>query len=122
MATASGTNPVFYNPTMTNGVVSAGIFIGAGAPSISAPQGSIYMNTTGSTIATRMYINTTGSTTWTAVSTVAQFLNSALSAEAYKRMLREEGKKHMDQLEKDRQVTVKAYDFFVELLKNYKKL
>lgn len=42
-------------------------------------------------------------------------------AEAYKRMLREEGKAFMNQLEKDRQVSVKAYDFFTELLEKYKQ-
>lgn len=41
-------------------------------------------------------------------------------AEAYKRMLREEGQAYMDKLEEDRQKTVKAYDFFAELLETYK--
>src|SRR6266853_1437276 len=48
-----------------------GIYFGAGAPTITAAQGSIYLNTTGSTNVTRAYINTTGSTTWTAINTVA---------------------------------------------------
>jgi len=43
-----------------------------------------------------------------------------MGAEAYKRMLREEGKTYMDKLEKDRQVTVKAYDFYIKLLAEYK--
>ncbi len=42
-----------------------GIYFGAGAPTISAAQGSIYLNTTGSSTSTRLYVNTTGSTTWT---------------------------------------------------------
>ena len=43
-------------------------------------------------------------------------------AEAYKRMLREEGKKFMDQIESDRQVSVKALDHYIELLEKYRKL
>src|SRR5882672_984766 len=42
-----------------------GIYFGAGAPTITAAQGSIYLNTTGSSTSTRLYVNTTGSTTWT---------------------------------------------------------
>jgi hypothetical protein len=41
------------------------ISTGAGAPSFTAPRGSMYLNTTASTANTRAYINTTGSTTWT---------------------------------------------------------
>lgn len=52
-------------------VGAAGIYVGAGAPSITAAQGSLYLNTTGSSTATRAYINTTGSTTWTAITTAA---------------------------------------------------
>ena len=48
-----------------------GIYFGSGAPSVSAPQGSLYLRTDGSSGTTRMYVNTTGSTTWTAVNTVA---------------------------------------------------
>ena len=43
-------------------------------------------------------------------------------ADYYARMLKEKGKAFMDQLEKDRQITVKAYDFYVDLLEKYKKL
>lgn len=50
---------------------TVGVYVGAGAPSITAPQGSLYLNTTGSSTSTRAYINTTGSTTWTAITTVA---------------------------------------------------
>ena len=45
-----------------------------------------------------------------------------MGADYYARMLKEKGKAFMDKLEKDRQVTVKAYDFYVELLEKYKKL
>ncbi len=41
-------------------------------------------------------------------------------AVAYKRMLQEEGKPYMTQLEKDRNISVKAYDFYVKLLEEYK--
>lgn len=48
-----------------------GVFFGAGAPTFTAAQGSIYINTTGSSTSTRLYVNTTGSTTW------ASFTSSA---------------------------------------------
>lgn len=41
-------------------------------------------------------------------------------AEAYKRMLKEEGKAYMDKLEEDRKKSVKAYDFYTELLETYR--
>lgn len=48
-----------------------GIYVGSGAPTISAAQGSIYIRTDGSSTSTRLYVNTTGSTTWTNVTTAA---------------------------------------------------
>lgn len=45
-----------------------------------------------------------------------------MGAEAYKRMLREEGKAYMDKLEKEKHETVKAYDFYTELLQYYKSI
>jgi hypothetical protein len=48
-----------------------GIFVGSGAPTISAAQGSLYLRTDGSSTSTRLYVNTTGSTTWTNVTTAA---------------------------------------------------
>lgn len=48
-----------------------GIYVGSGAPTISAAQGSLYIRTDGSSTSTRMYINTNGSTTWTNVTTAA---------------------------------------------------
>ncbi len=42
-----------------------GIYFGTGAPTVSAGQGSIYINAGGSGIADRLYVNTNGSTTWT---------------------------------------------------------
>ena len=55
------------------GLYTQGILItaGTGAPTISAPKGSFYMRTDGSSTSTRMYINTDGATTWTAVTTAA---------------------------------------------------
>lgn len=58
---------VFGNQTTTTGL---GIYYGSGAPTITAPQGSLYLRTDASTNVTRAYINTTGSTTWTAINTV----------------------------------------------------
>lgn len=56
----------------TGATSSIGIWFGAGAPSgLTATQGSLYLNTTGSSVSTRMYINTTGVSTWTAVTTLA---------------------------------------------------
>lgn len=52
-------------------VGAIGIYSGAGVPSLSAPKGSIYSNTTASAISTRLYVNTDGATTWTAVTTAA---------------------------------------------------
>lgn len=45
-----------------------------------------------------------------------------MGAEAYKKMLREEGKAYMNKLEKDRQVIVKAYDCYIDLLSYYKSI
>lgn len=66
------------NPSATDMIVESGmrvgrvgVYSGAGAPTFTAPQGSLYLNTTGSSTSTRAYINTTGSTTWTAVTTLA---------------------------------------------------
>jgi hypothetical protein len=43
-------------------------------------------------------------------------------AEYYSRMLAEHGKKYMDALEGERKISVKAMDFYVELLDKYKAL
>lgn len=58
----------------SGGIISSviqnyGLYSGAGAPSISAPKGSIYLRTDGSSTTTRAYINTDGSTSWTSVTT-----------------------------------------------------
>lgn len=71
-AATSGGNvtPAVVVASTTTGS-GVGIYFGAGAPTITAPQGSLYLNTTGSSTSTRAYVNTTGSTTWTAVTTAA---------------------------------------------------
>lgn len=43
----------------------ASITAGTGAPTFSAPKGTLYVNLTGSSTSTRLYVNTNGSTTWT---------------------------------------------------------
>ena len=48
-----------------------GVYWGAGAPTVSASKGSLYLRTDGTTTNDRMYVNTNGSTTWTAVTTAA---------------------------------------------------
>ena len=50
---------------------SLGVFVGSGAPTISAAKGSLYLRTDGSSVSTRAYINTDGATTWTAITTAA---------------------------------------------------
>jgi hypothetical protein len=42
-----------------------GIYIGSGAPTVSAAQGSLYLRSDGSGIADRLYVNTNGTTGWT---------------------------------------------------------
>lgn len=45
-----------------------------------------------------------------------------MGAEAYKRMLKEEGKAYMDKLEQDRNITVKSTDHYTKLLEEYKTI
>lgn len=47
------------------------ILWGAGAPTMSAPKGSLYLRTDGTTTSDRAYINTDGATTWTNLTTAA---------------------------------------------------
>lgn len=51
--------------------IGLGLYWGSGVPTVSAAQGSLYIRTDGSSIATRMYINTNGTTGWTNVVTAA---------------------------------------------------
>jgi len=56
----------FYEILMKSGNC---ILSGAGAPSMTAPKGSLYLRTDGTTTSDRAYINTDGSTTWTSITT-----------------------------------------------------
>ena len=61
----AGGNPV-------QGLKFAGVMnihFGSGAPTLSAPKGSLYLRSDGSTTNDRAYINTNGSTGWTAIIT-----------------------------------------------------
>jgi hypothetical protein len=62
------TTAAFQTGTTT---VGPNIYTGSGAPTVTAPKGSIYLRTDGSSTSTRMYVNTDGATTWTAVTTAA---------------------------------------------------
>lgn len=48
-----------------------GIYVGSGAPTVSAAKGSLYLRSDGTTTNDRAYINTNGTTTWTALTTAA---------------------------------------------------
>ena len=50
---------------------AVGIYVGSGAPTVSAAKGSLYLRTDGSSTSTRAYINTDGATTWTNITTAA---------------------------------------------------
>jgi len=56
---------------LASSTAGLGVYVGSGAPTIAAAQGSIYLRTDGSSTSTRAYINTNGSTTWTAITTAA---------------------------------------------------
>lgn len=73
MAATNFSGPVISQAgfAVGTGAAAAGIQSGAGAPTHVAPQGTLYLNTTGSSTSTRAFINTTGSTVWTAVTTAA---------------------------------------------------
>ena len=53
------------------GTSGFGVYGGSGVPTVSDPQGSLYLRSDGSSVATRLYINTNGATTWTNVATAA---------------------------------------------------
>lgn len=56
--------------TLDGGTAPALCF-GSGAPTISAPKGSLYLRTDGSSTSTRAYVATDAVGTWTAITTVA---------------------------------------------------
>ena len=49
-------------------VKTIGVYAGTGAPTFSAPQGSLYLRTDGASFTNRAYINA-GSTTWKSIQT-----------------------------------------------------
>jgi len=73
MARTTFSGPVASQNGFLTGSVAAspGIYSGAGAPTLSATKGSLYLRTDGSTTNDRAYINTDGATTWTALTTAA---------------------------------------------------
>lgn len=56
--------------TLGQGAAPA-ITFGSGVPTLSAPKGSLYLRTDGSTTATRAYIASDAVGTWTAITTAA---------------------------------------------------
>lgn len=64
--TAGGMSAILISST-----AGLGIYVGSGAPTVSAAKGSLYLRTDGTTTNDRAYINTNGSTTWTAITTAA---------------------------------------------------
>ena len=55
----------------TNTANSMGIYVGSGAPTVSAAKGSLYLRSDGSGVADRAYINTNGTTGWAAITTAS---------------------------------------------------
>lgn len=66
-------NPSASNLAVSSGAIIGGIkiLVGSGAPSATAPKGSLYVRTDGSSTSTRLYVNTDGAATWTNVTTAA---------------------------------------------------
>lgn len=65
---ANGSTAARITMTTTAGL---GLYVGSGAPSVSAAQGSLYLRTDGSSTSTRLYSNSDGGTTWVAVTTAS---------------------------------------------------
>lgn len=56
---------------LASSTAGLGVYVGSGAPTVSAAKGSLYLRTDGTTTNNRAYINTDGATTWTALTTAA---------------------------------------------------
>jgi hypothetical protein len=56
---------------LASSTAGLGVYVGSGAPTVSAAKGSLYLRTDGSGTGDRAYINTNGATTWTALTTAA---------------------------------------------------
>ncbi len=54
----------FSNTVPTFQAAGIDLIVGSGAPTMTAPKGTLYINTTATTATTRLYINTDGGTTW----------------------------------------------------------
>lgn len=56
-----------------DGQLGQGFYIGSGAPTFNAMQGSLYVRTDGSSTSTRLYVNTSTiqGTTWIAITTAS---------------------------------------------------
>lgn len=72
--TVAGNTAVTAGGSLAIGVGSTtapNFYTGSGVPTVSAPKGSLYLRTDGSSTSTRLYVNTDGATTWTNVTTAA---------------------------------------------------
>lgn len=67
--TATATTAGGAGPVLAMGTANVGVYFGSGAPTVSAPKGSLYLCTDGSSTSTRLYVNTNGTTGWTNVTT-----------------------------------------------------
>lgn len=63
------------NSGLTIGSLGVGLYTGTGAPTFSAMNGSIYVDSSATTTTTRIYVNKSGAgtagTTWTSLTTAA---------------------------------------------------
>ena len=57
--------------TMGSSSTAPMVTFGSGAPTLTAPKGSIYLRTDGSSASTRLYTNTDAGTTWAAITTAS---------------------------------------------------
>ncbi len=64
-----GANSYFPVASFPQDPAFQGEFVGSGAPGFEAAKGSIYRNTAGSSVTTRLYVNTDSSTGWTSIIT-----------------------------------------------------
>ena len=55
----------------TNTANNMGIYVGSGAPTVSAAHGSLYLRSDGSSTSNRAYVNTNGTTGWAAITTAS---------------------------------------------------
>ena len=79
-AVASGTVTAINATAITAGGSAAvlatatagfGVYLGSGAPTITAAKGSLYLRSDGSSTSTRLYVNSDGATAWVAITTAS---------------------------------------------------